>query len=179
MKTKQELLSIFLDALNLPSYATKAENYLDDRNLLARLIDNEDLGQFTLSFAIEDLFKHVGIDIVTHLDMLRKLATDYSINDVVSLVYQKQHKTIEDVRQFFLEELGLLEAYRNNPDILKYHVLDGVVAKFGKKKASITIATMKLCDFVGIDSSQKNLWSPISQNPTFEQIIKSVHGLQP
>lgn len=174
MKNKSELLNTFLGALKLPSFACKEDNYLNDSQLLSRLVDNEDLPSLDLLFAIEDLFQSVGIKIRECPSLLKKLPENFSISDVVSLVYQRQHKTIEDIRQFFLDNLGLSKAYQENPDIINSHVLDGIPAKYGNKKVSITSAIMQLFKFVGADFSRNQL----PYNPTFAEVIDTAYQKQ-
>ncbi len=167
MKSKSELLNTFLGALKLPSSVCKEEGYLSDSQLLSRLIDNEDLPSFGVAFAIEDIFQSVGIKIMDNLSLLKSLPEKYSINDVIDLVYDKQHKTVEDVKQFFLDNLGLSKAYQENPDIINCRVLDGIPAKYGNKKVSVTSAVMQLFKFVGADFSHDQM----SYNPTFAEVI--------
>ena len=173
MKNKSELLSTFLGVLKLPSFACK-EGYLNDSQLLSRLVDNEDLPSLDLLFAIEELFQSVGIKIRECPSLLDKLPENFSISDVVSLVYQRQHKTIEDIRQFFLSELGLAQVYQENPDIIKCHVLDGIPAKYGQKRLSVTVAIMRLFRFVNVDFSHNQL----PCNPTFAEVIDTAYQKQ-
>lgn len=88
MKTEKELKDVFLGALQLPSDIIRTESDLDDRQLLTRAIKNEDLGQWTLLFAIADLCEYAGM--IPNPSLLDELPNEFSVNDVVAFVYRKQ-----------------------------------------------------------------------------------------
>lgn len=106
MRTKNELKSIFLNALQLPENVIRTEKDLDNHRLLNQALENEDLGFLTLMFAMTDLCSHVGINAKDHVKVLEELSNK-SINDIVSFFYQKQRKSFKGLKQFIVEKFGI------------------------------------------------------------------------
>ena len=172
MKTKQELLEVFLHAINLPEVYTKNPEFTQDRYLLDRAVNNEDLGPWTLLFAIQELFDTVGINVFA-TNYLYQLKAKYSINDVVTLAFRKQHKTEEELKEFLLSKLAMLNKYKQNNGVAKKELItDALDVK------EVSFATRDLFEFAGIDAVNCEPWSKIPQNPTVDILVNIAYMYQ-
>ena len=82
-------LRFLFNAVNLAMIYNKAlrvASRLDDRTYLDQLINNEDLGSFTLTFAITDLCEYAGLD-AEDPRVWHNIPDQASIMDIVKKVY--------------------------------------------------------------------------------------------